>query len=277
MPRQLPPTNMIVLKPTRRKPVAGDLFVCNMRGERWVAGRVVHTNCRMMSREDGIEALLYFYRMMIADPAALRPPLKPDLLIPPIITNFLGWRHGYFQTLGNYPLAREERLPRHYFLQSCYPVGADDPRAVFCDEYGERSPRPERGEYWGGSGLSSYRWIDDRLSEALGIPCVPEEEDEHAPLECAEDEVILFVPAPDDATIDIHRIEGCAAEALLAADAGGLEGDGYDLQAKRWDVRFVGPSPAKMAKALLPVLKKCDLPPGAFLLVGGRRTKRINL
>jgi hypothetical protein len=178
MKKQLPPTNMIVLEPSRTKPRAGDLFVCNMRGERWIAGRVVHLNCRMMSREDGGEPLLYFYNIQVPDPATLRPPFKPDLLIPPIITNFLGWRRGYFKTLGNYPLTPEERLPRHYFLRSLLPITWDHPDASYCDEFSNPSPRPSPGEPWKGSGLSGYLYIDELLSEAIGIPPVPMDENE---------------------------------------------------------------------------------------------------
>jgi hypothetical protein len=45
--------------------------------------------------------LLYFY-LAFSDDATNVPPLSPKaLLIPPVITNRLGWSDGYFQTIGN--------------------------------------------------------------------------------------------------------------------------------------------------------------------------------
>lgn len=62
-----PPTNMIVVGPRvrRPRPRAGDLLVCNLRGERWIAGRVVHMNCRMCADTDGQEPLYDFYRLEV--------------------------------------------------------------------------------------------------------------------------------------------------------------------------------------------------------------------
>jgi hypothetical protein len=125
---------MVVLKPSRRKPKSGDLFVCNMRGERWIAGRVMHNRCKMMSGT-GNEFLLYSYRMQVSDPVMLRPPFGPDLLIPPIITNALGWRLGLFETLDKSPLEPEEVLAKHYFSTIWV-----DPR--YCDELVTLHPLP---------------------------------------------------------------------------------------------------------------------------------------
>lgn len=274
----MPNTNMVVLKPSRSKPSAGDLFVCNMRGKRWVAGRVVHTDCRMMSDGPGHEPLLYFYRLEFNDPSQLAPPFKPDLLVPPIITDFEGWRLGYFQTIGNYPLLAEERLERHYFLRGLR-ARCHDPDAVYVDEYGEQGPRPRQGDYWDMVGLSGLALIDDILSEALGIaPAAEAGEDDDHPDPCGEDEVIIYVPDAAQDSIGLALdIESPLAEALLEAGAGELEGHGYDLERERWDIRFFGPDPERIGDVLLPVMKSLQLPPGSVMVVGGKQRKRVDM
>ena len=275
------PTNMIVLKPSRRKPKAGDLFVCNMRGERWVAGRVIHNQCKMMSGT-GNEFLLYFYGMQVSDPAKLRPPFKPDLLIPPIITNALGWRIGLFETIANHPLASGEVLPRHYFLRSGASIEWDDPRAEYVDEFKEPSPHPGPGELWGWSGLSGYANVDTDLSRALGMELAwdPWEELKRPQTDLVLEgaSVVVYIAAPeDDPEFGLDEIEDPLVEALDRAGVGSLEGHGFDLVRGLADIRFVGPSPARIRDVVLPVLKKLKPPPGSFMVVGGKRPKRIEL
>lgn len=70
-----PPTNMIVVGPRvrRPRPRAGDLLVGNLRGERWIAGRVVHMNCRMCADTDGQEPLYDFYRLEVREHTGPNP------------------------------------------------------------------------------------------------------------------------------------------------------------------------------------------------------------
>jgi hypothetical protein len=276
--KQLPATNMIVLGPgTRTPPRAGDLFVCNMRGERWVAGRVVHTNCRMMSREDGHEPLLYFYRMDVDDPMKLRPPFRPDLLIPPEITNFLGWKYGYFKTIGNYPMNPEERLPRHYFMLSLNPIQWGDPEAVYCDEFYDKSPQPGKYNIGRGSGLASYRGIDDCLSEALGIPLVPDEDAKATAISARRiamsrvaaraGGVIIYVPLRDG--YDPSNLEASIETAVREAKVGSWEGHGTDLERNLHDIRFEGDNARSLAQLIRRVIQGSDLqiPDGWYMTI----------
>lgn len=254
--------------------------MCNLRGNRWIAGRVVHTDCRMMSDDPGHEPLLYFYRFGFCDPSELRPPFRPDLLIPPVVTDFGGWQYGYFQTVGNYPMLPEERLSRHCFLRGRRGTW-DSPDAVYVDEYGNRCPRPNRGEYWDTVGLSGVFLIDNILSDAIGISQVSQKEFEVS-LErspsCGSDEVIIYImDAVGDSISLAVNIENPLAEEVSQSAVGRFAGHGYDIERQRWDIRFNGPDPNRIAKVLLSVLKRLGLPPGSFMLVGGRRSRRIDL
>ena len=154
-------------KRSRHSPTPGDLFAVNMCGKRWVIGRVISNNAVGLTANAN---LLYFYRMEVEDPfdpTATKTPIAPDLLIPPEITNNLGWTRGFYLHLRNVPLQPQELLPRHVFKSEVY--AENDPRR-FIDEYGNPTPPPEPGLFCGMSGLSSYTFIDDALSIALGIP-----------------------------------------------------------------------------------------------------------
>jgi hypothetical protein len=112
--------------------------------------------------------LIYIYayqsESMMPDEARLRPG---DLLIPPVWTNRLGWTKGVFATISSGMLQPTALLPQHCFRRH---------DGVYLDETGRRLPGPV--EPCGEWGLVSYRWIDDRISDALGIPRIPESPDD---------------------------------------------------------------------------------------------------
>lgn len=164
-------TNLVVLKHTRKRPVRGDLFVCNVKGEKWLAGRVIRDD----AKGGGWEPewfLIYIYDMDVSDPQNIETPIKPKLLIPPEVTNKTPWTSGVFQTLRSTELLPEEILPQHCFLSPKYDrtLGHEVPNYV--DEDGNQLDK--KYEPCGISGLGSYRWTDDRISEALGIEPAPE-------------------------------------------------------------------------------------------------------
>lgn len=271
-------TNMIVLKPTRVKPKPGDLFVCNMRGERWIAGRVIHDQANMFGG-GGNEVLLYFYSMHVTDPGKLRPPFEPELLIPPVVTNTAAWRDGVFKTIANYPLFPEERLPRHYFRTS---ITAADGDPVFVDEFDVPGPRPAPGDYWDGAGLDSYAGIDIVLSRALGIPLAPDEiaddSDDLLHDESGPSVVLLLPGAGSEPVPDIDEIEAPLDAAVSRQGVGRLEGHGFDLNRNMWDIRFYGPDADALADSMLPILRELNLP-GAYLVKKspGKKNVRVDL
>ena len=82
--------------------------------------------------------------------------------MPPIMTNRPPWSHGYFRILGNLPL-RDEVLARHCFRDS---------RGRYLDERQHEMPGPV--EPCGDRALFSFRGIDRRVSDAIGIPRAPD-------------------------------------------------------------------------------------------------------
>lgn len=158
-------TNMVEHAKSRKRPVVGDLFYIEMINGKFVLGRVIRTDATVFAKDN---LILYFYSPAVKSPEDIRPPLLPKLLIPPQPTNRQGWLMGYYTTIGRFVLRPEEILPVHCFEDYMETNGK------YCDEYGNKLRK--RIEPCGVFALSSYRTIDDDLSEALGIPPAPEDQ-----------------------------------------------------------------------------------------------------
>jgi hypothetical protein len=158
------PTNFRVLKPSKRKPVPGDIFAMQLPDSSYLMGRVISTTARIYSGGGNL-VMLYvfktrFNRKEVPNRSALR---TENLLLPPKLTNYLGWVRGYFETIASFPLEEGEVLPTHCFYDPLY-------RKYF-DESNNELPGPIEpvGDYV----LDSYRTIDDAVSDAIGIPQAP--------------------------------------------------------------------------------------------------------
>lgn len=157
------PTNMRVLEPSRKAVREGDVFTYVMPDGKHRFGRVISTEAEI----GPITAcqLLYFFDPATASEDPPLSQLRPDsLLIPPCMTNRLGWRRGRFKTVWRGPVPAQARLPQHCFW--------DSTRKKYFDEKTNELPGPV--EPVGRWGLVSYRRIDDDLSRALGFDPVPE-------------------------------------------------------------------------------------------------------
>lgn len=157
-------TNLRVLKPSRKKPRAGDLFVMQLPDERYLFGRVVSTDAEIGPMKDVI--LVYVYRQRFdSKDAPPRSELSPErLLVSPIMTNRLPWSKGHFETVEHWPLEAGDVLPQHCFLSAA--------RGRYFDEKGNELPGPV--EPVGDWGLHSFRTIDDEISDALGLERAPD-------------------------------------------------------------------------------------------------------
>lgn len=159
-------TNLRALRPSRKKPVAGDVFVMQLLNpnEKYQFGRVISTEAEIGPMKDVI--LIYIYRLQ-SDSKNLpeRSDLSPErLLVSPIMTNRLPWSKGYFETVAHWPIEPADLLPQHCFLSAA--------RGVYFDEYGNKlSGAIEPVGDWG---LHSYRTIDDEISDAVGTDRAPE-------------------------------------------------------------------------------------------------------
>lgn len=147
--------------PSRRPPKVGDVFLMRLKDVN-LRGRVVSTSARSDSFSEPNCVLLYIYKNTASDdtiptPAELSPPI---LLIPPVITNAVGWRRGYFRTIGNVELDASQKLAHHVFRD---PVSGS-----FYDENSQPTQSDAVNHLTGIQVLKSYVTIEDSISQALG-------------------------------------------------------------------------------------------------------------
>lgn len=154
--------NLAVQKKSRRVPEAGDIFVMRIPDGHYLFGRVITTDANPLGVNAAI--LIYIYRVRSQAKAPIPTPTREHLLIPPVITNRQPWAKGYFELVGNMPVAPGDRISQHCFM---------DTRGWYFDERGNRldGPISPVGQW----GLHSYQTIDDAISTALGIPLCPGE------------------------------------------------------------------------------------------------------
>jgi hypothetical protein len=155
-------TNLAVLKKSRHRLREGDVFVMRLPDRLYLYGRVISTNAKAGWSMPGA-ILIYVYRSRSTRKAAVPTLALGDLLLPPMMTNRLGWSRGYFETIGHRRLKPSDVLRQHCF---------EDFAGRYFDETAAELPGPiEPVGMWG---LHSYRSIDDEISKALGIALAPD-------------------------------------------------------------------------------------------------------
>ena len=108
--------------------------------------------------------LVYIYRQQGRTGEPDLDQLTPEnLLVPPLFINRLPWSRGYFETVTTHSLTTEQLLPQHCFRRS---------NGTYLDENGQ--PLNAELHPCGDWGLHSFRSVDDLISDALGVPRVPE-------------------------------------------------------------------------------------------------------
>ncbi len=152
--------NLGIIEKSSIRPRPGDVFAMKVKRRGYLFGRVIRIdavlggfpNCR----------LLYIYRPLSKRIDAIPELRKDDLLIPPIGTNNLGWRHGFFKTVRRGELIDGDVLARHCF-EGIAP-------GTYYDEFDHRLSK--KIEPCGIHGVASYLVIDDEVSVALGLPVI---------------------------------------------------------------------------------------------------------
>lgn len=158
-----PPTNLRVIRRSRHRPQRGDVFVMQLPDGDYLFGRVILAEPPREQAPMPASYLIYVYDHRQGDKTVDVAVLRPDrLLIPPVWINRMPWTKGYFEHLTNAPIGADDLLAQHCF----YEWTGDH-----LDETGKKLPGPV--EPCGDWALSSYRWLDDHVSDALGIPRVP--------------------------------------------------------------------------------------------------------
>jgi hypothetical protein len=156
-------TNLRIIKRGKSPPKEGDIFAMQLPSDRYIFGRVVLAEPpRQRAPGPGVY-LIYIYK---AESGSKQPSFAllstAHLLLAPIWTNRLGWTKGYFHTVANISIQKEMLLLTHCFRRH---------DGSYLDEQGRQLSQPSDpcGEW----GVVSYRWIDDHISDVLGIPRVP--------------------------------------------------------------------------------------------------------
>ncbi len=147
---------LLTLKRTKHAPSPGDIFVVNVKGKRWVAGRVILNDAHFACGP--ADVLVYFHKQEFNRAAEIMVPTKLDLLIPPCAAHGHHWSGGEFFHVANVPLEASELPARHVFGP-----GFD---GYYRDAYGLPTLPPERDEI---VGTLSVMEIGGALAVALGL------------------------------------------------------------------------------------------------------------
>jgi hypothetical protein len=155
-------TNLQVMEPSPREPRVGDIFAMQLPDGSYLHGRVIATDALAGPSMPGSNLVYLYSERSPTEAAPDSSALKPDrLLVPPLMTNRMPWKKGYFKTIANRALEPADVLPAHCF---------EDVRGYYYDEYSNR--RGHRTEPCGDWGLHSYLTIDDAVSQAVGIMAI---------------------------------------------------------------------------------------------------------
>ncbi len=126
-------------------PRAGDFFVIQRQEMPPVPCRVVKAGVK----GPGIEcALVYVYESPQWKVENIRLESCKTLRLPPMLINTASWSKGFFKTVGNRALKKQEMLRRHVFLLYERMGEAKDDRwqSVWVDEERSVVPPPKLGE-----------------------------------------------------------------------------------------------------------------------------------
>ncbi len=155
-------TNMKVLKKTKQKPMLGDIFSFQILDGKFHWGRVVSLTAKVGGFDNCV--LIYIYKTQTESNDEVPTLTTSDLLLPPIATNELPWKKGYFKLVDNIELKIDDLLPVHCFKSVL--------RGTYFDDKGNQLDKAY--EPCGINGLDSYRTIDDKVSEAIGLELAPD-------------------------------------------------------------------------------------------------------
>lgn len=150
-------SRLLTLKRTKHQPVPGDIFVVNVKGCRWVVGRVIladgHFAC------GPADVLVYFYRQSFRSTGEITLPMKlDDLAIPPCCAHDSNWQWGEFFHIAHVPVEPCELPFRHIF--------GPNTSGYYHDAYGLPTSPPAESEVVGSVGIGG---IDSGLAKAFGI------------------------------------------------------------------------------------------------------------
>ncbi|MBX3408090.1 MAG: hypothetical protein KF869_15145 [Phycisphaeraceae bacterium] len=233
---------MTILKPSREKRLPGDVFTFRIPAIGWLFGRIIRTDANVMNTPTAV--LIYVYKYVVKDPSDIPELRKEDLLLPPLFVNAKPWTIGYFKRIRREPVKSDDIWSPHCF----YSPSSNK----YFDEYFHEIARSEP---CGDRSLGNHITFDDDVSQALGIPLASDDPvDSSSPYESITVSLPFTRESAD--SVLVHEFEADLVRAVKKAQAGTLEGHGFDLRSGTFDARFYGPSAHVMLQAMRPVLTK---------------------
>lgn len=155
--RQAKWTQLRILKRSKHQPMPGDIFVVNVKGKRWVVGRVILSDAQFASSD--VDVLVYFYSQTFNRTSEIMLPMRlDDLLIGPQCASKHDWETGEFLHVASVPLDPSELPARHIFGPGL--------QHYHIDAYGLPTPAPAEDELVGHRLIGG---IDSQLAKALEL------------------------------------------------------------------------------------------------------------
>lgn len=159
--------NLQYLKKSRLK--SGDIFAIRI-GSEYLFGRIIRGNLSFEESPFGGSYLVYIYNVRSASKTIDYSLLTPDnLLVPPMYTSNVLWAQGYATKVANATITEKDLLKQHCFYSATHKTYYDDSGTELSDK------TEPCGEWIYIVGLS---YIDNKLSDALGIKRAPLTEDD---------------------------------------------------------------------------------------------------
>ena len=155
------------LKKSRKDPVVGDVFVWTFDGKEYGFGRVM----KMTPYFDFAKAtthLIYLYDAFSIDKNNIPELSKDKLLTNYMIVDKVTWIMGFFETVGNIEVDKNDILGKHCFWKhaSIYP---DNDERLYIDERGKRirESRALKNDICVIGAITLANGISRRIEEAL--------------------------------------------------------------------------------------------------------------
>src|SRR5438552_740896 len=104
--------NLQVIRLSKARAQVGDIFVLKPKGHPFYFGRVICDRTSVAG--DDLENPLVYLFKATSESKSLIPHLnKHQLLVPPVVTNWLPWELGYFEVVSRAALSEADVLRVH--------------------------------------------------------------------------------------------------------------------------------------------------------------------
>ena len=147
------------MKKSRKRPIAGDVFVIQPKEGDYYFGKVIQTNIQGKNRNFQGMNLIYMYNCYSQAKEIPANLDEHEFLFAPTVMNFQGWLQGYFETIGNQPVTVREANVDYGFFDDF------ETQDKFYNLEGERIQH--KPKYCRFDGLASYGYVGRQAHKIL--------------------------------------------------------------------------------------------------------------